>query len=62
MMRLDNTNMLGTEEDEDMRETERDFEMGQHAMRWYGWGSPVGLGTFALLLSTAVALLRLAFR
>jgi|GraSoiStandDraft_30_1057271.scaffolds.fasta_scaffold2917162_1 hypothetical protein len=41
---------------------ERDFEMGQHGMRWYGWGSPIGLGSFAVLLSTAFALVRLAFR
>jgi hypothetical protein len=41
---------------------ERDFEMGQHAMRWYGWGSPIGLGSFAVLLSTAFALVRLALR
>jgi hypothetical protein len=35
---------------------ERDFEMGQHAMRWYGWGSPIGLGGFAALPSTAFGL------
>jgi hypothetical protein len=43
-----------------------DFEIGrdvgQYAMRWYGWGSPVGLGTFALLLAAAFALVRLAIR
>ena len=32
------------------------------SMKWYGWGSPVGLGLFALLVATAVALIRFAFR
>jgi hypothetical protein len=36
--------------------------MGSHALRWYGWGSPVGLGLFILLVSSLVALIRLAFR
>jgi hypothetical protein len=36
--------------------------MGQHAMRWSGWGSPIGLGSFAVLLSAAFALVRLALR
>jgi hypothetical protein len=33
--------------------------MGQHAMRWYGWGSPIGLGSFAVRLSTAFGLVGL---
>jgi hypothetical protein len=36
-------------------------EMRNPALRWYGWGSPVGLGLFVLLVSTSVALIRLAF-
>ena len=60
MIRLDNSNMLVIKE-YDVTD-ERDFEMGQHAMRWYGWGSPIGLGSFAVLLSTAFALVRLALR
>lgn len=32
------------------------------AMRWYGWGSPVGLGVFIVLLAGAAALIRFAFR
>jgi hypothetical protein len=46
----------------DDRDTEAGLVYGQHTMRWYGWGSPVGLGLFALLLATAVAVVRLAFR
>ncbi len=37
-------------------------EMRNPALRWYGWGSPVGLGLFVLLLTAAAALIRLAFR
>jgi hypothetical protein len=32
------------------------------AMRWYGWGSPVGLGLFILLIGVTVAVVRMAFR
>ena len=44
---------------------ERDLlarDSSNHAMSWYGWGSPVGLGILALLLSTSIALLKIAFR
>lgn len=37
-------------------------EAANHAMRWYGWGSTIGLGSFAVLISTAIALMRIAFR
>jgi hypothetical protein len=33
-----------------------------HQFNWYGWGSPVGLVLFFLLVATAAALVRLAFR
>lgn len=36
--------------------------MRSHALRWYSWDSPVGLGAFALLLSTSAALLWFAVR
>ena len=36
--------------------------MASRALIWYGWGSPVGLGLFVLLLSASAALIRLAFR
>lgn len=46
-----------------MHEQEVDAaEMGNAALRWYGWGSPVGMGLFVLLLSASAALIRLAFR
>lgn len=35
-------------------------EMRNPALRWYGWGSPVGMGLFVLLLSTSAALIRFA--
>jgi cell division protein FtsX len=47
------------------RMTERDRETLdwlKPSMAWYGWGSPVGLGLFALLIAAAVALIRFAFR
>lgn len=46
----------------DDRDTEMGLVYGQHTMRWYGWGSPVGLGTFVLLLAVSVAVIKLAFR
>jgi hypothetical protein len=49
-------------DDMEDRDTEIGLVYGQHTMRWYGWGSPVGLGAFALLLALAVAVIRLAFR
>jgi hypothetical protein len=36
-------------------------EMNNPALRWYGWGSPVGLGLLVLLLSASAAIIRLAF-
>jgi hypothetical protein len=49
------------------REPERDEQLGMdaagwRAMAWYGWGSPVGLGLFLLLLAGAVAVIILAVR
>jgi hypothetical protein len=37
-------------------------DSNNHALSWYGWGSPVGLGILVLLLSTSVTLLKIAFR
>jgi len=57
--------MLDKEGDVSDRESE-DLVMGRIAtrlaMRWYGWGSPVGLGLFIVLLAGAAALIRFAFR
>lgn len=32
------------------------------AMRWHGWGSPVGLGIFLLLLAGGLALLAVGIK
>lgn len=44
------------------REHDSDFgmEAARRAMDWYGWGSPVGLGLFLLLVAGAAAVLILA--
>jgi hypothetical protein len=38
-----------------------DTRLAETAMRWSGWGSPVGLGVFLLCLSGCVLLLRFAW-
>lgn len=40
---------------------EEEFRYSELAMRWHGWGSPVGIGIFALLLGASAALIRIAF-
>ncbi|MGH7776660.1 MAG: hypothetical protein ACREPI_05720 [Candidatus Dormibacterales bacterium] len=45
----------------EIRELEVD-PMAAQTLRWYGWGSPVGMGLFVLLLSASAALVRLALR
>jgi hypothetical protein len=41
-----------------------EFEMGRsamkHALSWYGWGSPVGLGVFLVELGVFLWMLHLA--
>jgi hypothetical protein len=33
--------------------TDRDYEYARESMKWYGWGSPIGLGIgLGLLLSS----------
>ena len=32
----------------------------RHAMSWFGWGSPVGLGLFLICVAIALALFRFA--
>jgi hypothetical protein len=58
--------MLADGEDR-MRDRDTEvLEWGRFAMRltmrWYGWGSPVGLGLFFLLVAGAIALIKFAFR
>ena len=38
----------------------REDQYGLKAMAWHGWGSPVGLGLFGLLLSASAAVVRYA--
>jgi hypothetical protein len=43
--------------------TERDRQaMDPMVGAWHGWGSPVGLGLFFVLVAAAIDLGRLAFR
>lgn len=39
---------------------EDEVEVNRMVMQWYGWGSPIGLGIFAVCLGVAVELIRLA--
>lgn len=39
---------------------DEEIEVNRMVMRWYGWGSPVGLGLFALCLGISAELIRLA--
>jgi len=36
------------------------WRYAEKAMSWAGWGSPVGLGLFILLIAGAIALLKVA--
>jgi len=36
------------------------WKYAEQAMRWHGWGSPVGLGLFLVGLAAAALLVRLA--
>jgi len=45
-----------------MGESDRDrYLIAIPALRWFGWGSPVGLGVFVLLPAASAALIRFAF-
>lgn len=33
----------------------------EYAMRWYGWGSPIGLSIFFLALALIAVLIKIAF-
>lgn len=43
------------------RTPDEEWNYAELALRWHGWGSPVGLGIFVLAVGAAVALLRFAF-
>jgi hypothetical protein len=40
---------------------EEEWKYAETALRWHGWGSPVGLGLFVLAVAGAVAMIRWAF-
>ncbi len=44
-----------------MSRPEYETECAIAAMRWYGWGSPIGLSIFFITLSGCALLIRLAF-
>ena len=39
---------------------DHDWKYGLATMAWHGWGSPVGLGLFVLLVAGAASLLKVA--
>lgn len=39
---------------------EEEWKYAETALRWHGWGSPVGLGIGLLLLAAAALLVRFA--
>lgn len=40
---------------------EEEFKYADLALRWHGWGSPVGLGIFVLAVAGAAALIGWTF-
>ncbi|WP_181165945.1 MULTISPECIES: hypothetical protein [unclassified Mesorhizobium] len=39
---------------------EEEFKYAKLAMEWYGWGSPIGVGTLLVSLAAAAVLMRIA--
>jgi hypothetical protein len=37
------------------------LQYGQEAMKWYGWGSPIGLSIFFLAIVAMAAILKVTF-
>lgn len=37
------------------------LQYGQEAMKWYGWGSPIGLSIFFLTIVAIVAIVKVIF-
>lgn len=52
-------------QNEQEKNKEIDEEIGRDAakaaMKWYGWGSPIGLGIFFLMLVGIIALIKYIF-
>jgi hypothetical protein len=40
---------------------DEEWKYAEQAMRWYGWGSPIGLGLFVVALTAAAAIVKLVF-
>ena len=36
-------------------------DSGEYAMRWYGWGSPVGLSIFFLTIVLMASIIKIVF-
>ena len=39
---------------------EEEYKYAEMAMKWYGWGSPIGLGILLVALAAAAVLVRIA--
>lgn len=39
----------------------QELQSADYAMRWYGWGSPVGLSIFLLTLVAIAAIIKIVF-
>jgi hypothetical protein len=47
-------NKMGHQNEQDM------WKYAEQSMKWFGWGSPVGLGLFFMSLAACVLLLHMA--
>jgi hypothetical protein len=45
----------------DQLERLQGMQYGQEAMKWYGWGSPIGLSVFLVAMAAIVIACKLAF-
>jgi len=39
----------------------QEFQAAEAAMKWYGWGSPIGLSIFFLTLVAIAAIIKIVF-
>lgn len=39
----------------------QELQASEYAMKWYGWGSPIGLSIFFLTLVIMVAIIKIVF-
>ena len=46
--------------DENKMTRDEEWKYAETALRWHGWGSPVGLGIALVAIGVAVVLIRLA--